>query len=151
MPNVLRKLLGTVGGAFAIFCAAIATVGVGEVLAGEATAATWGTLVLLVGLGGFTASGAKRLLAAPSRPALPGGDRDSAVLALAATEGGRVTIPEVAAKTTLTLDEAHQTLQDLSRRGLAESIVTEEGVVIYEIRGLLGPAEKQAAIDLLDV
>ena len=47
------------------------------------------------------------MLGAPVEPrALPHGDVESTVLALAAAEGGRVTIPEVAAKTPLNLDES---------------------------------------------
>lgn len=131
-------------------CAAVAAVGVGEVIAGEATAASWGALILLVGFGTFSGVGAKRLLSAPTPKALPAVDPESTVLAIAAAGGGRVTVIEVAAKSSLTIDEAESALTSLGARGLASSIVTEDGVVLYEIKGLLGPAEKRAAVDILD-
>jgi hypothetical protein len=72
------------------------------------------------------------------------------ILALAAQEGGRVTLAEVVAKTPLGLEQAREALDELSRRNMASSIVTEDGVELFQIKGLLGPAQKLAARDILE-
>ena len=61
-----------------------------------------------------------------------------------------MTVPEVAAQSRLSLDEATVAIGELTRRGMADSIVTEGGVVVYQIRGLLSVAEKASAVDILD-
>ena len=153
---MLEKLGGTLAIVFGIIAVGVGLVGVGEVVSGVADGATWGAMFVCMGLGGFALHGGTKMLRAGSRsePAAlgPGSaqDPESIVLALAAHGGGRVTVPEIAAKSRLSVDEATVAIGELTRRGMADSIVTEGGVVVYQIRGLLSPAQKAEAIDILD-
>lgn len=125
-------------------------VGLGEVLSGLATGSTYGALFFLAGVGSTASWGAWRCLRTSKRPALRDSDDIDLVLALAASEGGRVTLTEVAAKTTLNLLEARDALRELTSKNMATSIVTDDGVEVFHIKGLLGPGEKLAARDILD-
>lgn len=146
----MRTFGGVVCVVLAVVAFAVAMPGFAELFSGAANGGTYGALVFLLGSGSTASWGAYRLLRARRAPALPAADPTHVVLALAAREGGRVTVAEVAAKTHLSLQEARATLDELSRRDMASSIVTEGGVEIFQIKGLLGPAQKLAARDILD-
>lgn len=148
---MLRKVLGVGSGFMAVFAFAIAAVGLAEVIAGVADPGTWGALVFTLGLGGGASVGAYYgLRSAGTQAALPAGDPTQMILALAAREGGRVTAIEVAAKTSLTLSQAQATLEGLAAQSLVTSIVTDEGVELYRVKGLLAIGEKLEARDILD-
>ena len=107
--------------------------------------------MFLLGLGGGGSAGAYYGLRAPrAQAALPAADAVEVTLALAAKEGGRVTAIEVAAKTALTLPQAQAALKGLADQNLATSIVTDDGVELYQVKGLLALAEKLEARDILD-
>lgn len=151
---VLKKIIGGIGVFFGFTGLAVGMVGLAEILQGIADGGTYGAMVFCWGLGAFSLRGGIRALKAadePASPALaPARDPESIVLAIAAQGAGRVTVPEVAAKSRLTIEEATETLLALSKRAMAEAIVTEEGVVVYQIRGLLSVEQKANAIDILD-
>ncbi len=152
----LRTVIGTVGIVLGIMGVAVGMVGVGEVIQGVADGGTYGAMVLCFGLGAFAFRGGHKMLRGgdeEGRQALgPGSasDPESIVLALAAQGGGRVTVAEVAAKSALSIEQATETLLGLSKRGMADSIVTDDGVVIYQIPGLLSAEQKALATDILD-
>jgi hypothetical protein len=149
--GMLRKVLGVGSGVVALMCFAVAAVGIAEVIAGVPDPGTWGALVFTLGLGGGASVGAYRgLRAAPSQAALPAVDPTQMILALAAREGGHVTAIEVAAKTSLTLAQAQAALDGLAGQNLVSSIVTEDGVELYRVKGLLAIDEKREARDILD-
>ncbi|MCB9756413.1 MAG: hypothetical protein H6713_41365 [Myxococcales bacterium] len=135
----------------AICSFAIGAVGLVEILSGVADAGAYGAMVFLLGTGTFATIGARRAFkAAPEPKALPAGDAVGTVLALAAREGGRLTITEIAAKTPLSLSQAHAAMEELRQQNMLQSIITDDGVELFQIKGLLGPAEKAAARDILD-
>jgi hypothetical protein len=145
----------TVGGVVCVIIAlvafAVAMPGFAELFSGAANGGTYGALVFLLGTGSAASYGAFRALRSGSPPAAPpAADATRVILALAAQEGGRVTLAEVVAKTPLGLEQAREALDELSRRNMASSIVTEDGVELFQIKGLLGPAQKLAARDILE-
>ncbi len=148
--------MGTVGVVLSIMGIMVGLVGVDEVVEGIADGGTCGAMLLCFGLCGFAFRGGLKALRGgeTATPAAldPGGpgDPESIVLALVAQGGGLVTVPEIAAKSSLNLDQATETLLGLSNRGLADSIVTNKGVVVYQIRGLLSTEQKAVAVDILD-
>lgn len=145
----------TVGGVVCVIIAlvafAVAMPGFAELFSGAAHGGTYGALVFLLGTGSAASYGALRALRSRgATPALPAPDATREILALAAREGGRVTVAEVVAKTPLGLEQAREALDELSRRNMASSIVTEDGVELFQIKGLLAPAQKLAARDILE-
>jgi hypothetical protein len=152
---ILKQIVGAIGIFIGIACIGVSLVGLEEILTGVADGGTYGAMFFLVGVGGFSVAGGRRMLvdgAKGPKAIGPGeaSDPESIVLALAAQGGGRVTVAEVAAKSPLTIDEASETVESLTRRGMADAIVTEGGVVVYQVRGLLSPAAKANAIDILE-
>lgn len=151
-----KKIAGSIGVVLGIMMIAVGMVGVGEIIEGVADGGTYGALFMCWGVGGYALAGSRRMLKEAregSSAALGPGeasDPESMVLKLAAAGGGRVTIAEVAAQTPLSVDEATQAVATLSRRGMAEAIVIEGGVVVYEFKGLLSLEAKTGAVDILD-
>lgn len=150
MLGPMRTVGGVVCVIVALVAFAVAMPGFAELFSGAANGGTYGALVFLLGTGSAASYGAHRALRSRQAPALPASDSTHVVLALAAQVGGRVTLAEVVAKTPLSLEQARETLDDLSRRNMASSIVTEDGIELFQIKGLLGPAQKLAARDILD-
>jgi hypothetical protein len=157
----MRTALGVLCTIIAILAFAVGTVGLVEILSGLADAGGYGAFAFLSGIGGVSTWGAVRNFKAARAQALAAGapgyaaiaapvDPVKVVLELAAREGGRVTVTEVVAKTPLSLAQAHAALAELSTGELASSVVTEEGVEVFEILGLLAPAQKALARDMLD-
>lgn len=69
-------------------------------------------------------------------------------LHLASRQGGRVTAAELAADRAVAIDEATLVLNRLVAGGQATMNVTDGGVIVYEMTGLL-TAEQRAAAELL--
>ena len=87
--------------------------------------------------------GAHRTAAPPATEA----ERERRVLRLAEHEHGRVTIPEVAAHCTMTIEESKEELDRLVLLEVAEVQVTEAGVLVYVFPGFLSDQEKSRARD----
>lgn len=54
------------------------------------------------------------------------------ILKLAKATGGELTLMQVAADTTLSIDESRQFLEELVTEGIAQMIVDEAGVIVYQ-------------------
>jgi predicted Ser/Thr protein kinase len=74
-------------------------------------------------------------------------ERDRALLALAARSGGHLSMAEVVLRTGLSIEESQSALQRLSRKGLAEMIVNEDGTLGYVFTGLLSPTRRSPAVE----
>jgi hypothetical protein len=83
-----------------------------------------------------------------ARPAAtPEADRERRVLRLAEKERGRVTVPEVAARCDMTVEEAKAILDRLVVHDVAEIHVTDGGVLVYVFPGFLSDRDKAQARD----
>lgn len=90
----------------------------------------------------------------------PGADRrkleqaerawDGEFLRLAARRGGSLTVAEVMAHLDLGQEEAERRLDRFCATGLAEHRVSDEGIIVYRFQRMLGEAEKQRAVGVLD-
>ena len=145
----MRTVLGVVCALVALMAFGVSIVGFVEIVSGTATAGGYGAFGFLFGLGSLSTYGALRNLR-PRKQRAIAADPTKHVLALAATEGGRVTAAEVVAKTPLSLPEARQALATLASHNMVTSVITEQGVEVFQVKGLLGPAEKASARDILD-
>ena len=94
-------------------------------------------------------SGSRRSGQPGSQPPPPAdeAERERRVLRLAEQEHGRVTVPEVAARCTLTIEEAKTELDRLVLNQIAEIQVTTGGVLVYVFRGFLSDKDKARATD----
>ncbi len=59
-------------------------------------------------------------------------DREREILQLAQRKGGRLTITEIAADSSLTTDEAEKFMNELTSKGYVSMNVTETGVIVYD-------------------
>jgi hypothetical protein len=82
-----------------------------------------------------------------SRPPANAAEREHRVLRLAEKEHGRVTIPEVASRCNMTVQESKAELDRLVLTQIAEIQVTANGVLIYVFPGFLSDQEKSNATD----
>ena len=71
-------------------------------------------------------------------------EREKEILRLAQRKGGRLTVLEVAAETSVTLEEAEQLLNEMSVRGHVGMQVADDGAMIYEFYGLGGKPTLEA-------
>jgi hypothetical protein len=94
-------------------------------------------------------AGGSRGMGQPGSPPPPAsaGERERRVLRLAEQERGRVTIPEVAARCHMTIDESKTELDRLVLHQVAEIQVTASGVLVYVFPGFLSDKEKARATD----
>ena len=74
-------------------------------------------------------------------------ERERRVLRLAELEHGRVTVPEVAARCTMTMEESKAELDRLVLDEVAEIQVTASGVLVYVFPGFLSDKDKARATD----
>jgi hypothetical protein len=74
-------------------------------------------------------------------------DRERRILRLAEHERGRVTIPEVAARCQMTIAESKTALDRLVLHQVAETQVTQAGVLVYVFPGFLSDKDKARATD----
>lgn len=72
------------------------------------------------------------------------------LLRLARRQGGNLTVAEVVADVDLPPEEAERHLERLCLLGLAEHRVSESGVIVYRVAGLLTGREKRRAVGVLD-
>jgi hypothetical protein len=90
------------------------------------------------------------LAAAPEVPRLPRERWSAELIKLAKRHGGRVTLVEAVAESSLTPEEAQQAFDELCRDGHAEPQVTDSGLVVYAFRDILLLPEKHESRGLLD-
>lgn len=74
-------------------------------------------------------------------------ERERRVLRLVEQEHGRVTIPEVAARCSMTIEESKTELDRLVLHEVAEIQVSERGVLVYVFPGFLSDKDKARATD----
>ena len=75
---------------------------------------------------------------------------ESEILRLAARSGARLTTVEVVTELAIDASEAGEILDAMARRDLAEILVSDAGVLVYEFRDLRHLGEKDSASGLLD-
>ena len=126
----------------------------GEFASGIAFSAVFGALLLFQGgwfwlfpfalvgvlpaIKGFLSL--RRVRAAPRPPGAQAPDPQTEVLKIARLQGGRLTPALVAVDTTLSVQEAERTLDEMVRGGYATMAVSDDGRVEYEFREFLPPA-----------
>lgn len=74
-------------------------------------------------------------------------ERERRVLRLVEQEHGRVTIPEVASRCSMTIEESKTELDRLVLHQVAEIQVTANGVLVYVFPGFLSDKDKASATD----
>jgi hypothetical protein len=84
---------------------------------------------------------------ASGSPPANAAERERRVLRLAEQEHGRVTIPEVAARCTMTFEESKTELDRLVLHQVAEIQVTASGVLVYVFPGFLSDKDKAGATE----
>jgi hypothetical protein len=62
---------------------------------------------------------------------LRGGYEEKAVLAVAARNGGRATVAQIALETQLSMEEAEEAINRLCRRNIAQPDLLDDGTVVY--------------------
>lgn len=96
----------------------------------------------------FAAGGVKLVRSASTPPQsarpslLSAREIEDAVLASARKNDGRVTVTDVAADTSLTFTEAKVALETLSRAGACETLMTDNGMIVYNF-GEIAHAQKK--------
>jgi hypothetical protein len=87
---------------------------------------------------------------AARREALRLATLEAEVLALAGRRGGRLAAIEVAADIGVTTDAAEDVLRSLSIKGVAEPMVTDKGLVVYDFPDVHHLVDKGGARGVLD-
>lgn len=73
----------------------------------------------------------KRAIEATSTSGMSARQIEDAVLSSARKNNGRVTVTDVAADTSLTFTEAKQALEHLAKAGACETLLTDNGLLVY--------------------
>jgi hypothetical protein len=84
---------------------------------------------------------------ASEAPPTNAAERERRILRLVEIEHGRVTIPEVAARCSMTIEESKAELDRLVLNEVAEIQVTASGVLVYVFPGFLSDQDKARASD----
>lgn len=163
LPGALGVVIALVGGLFfTVFAVEAASGGNGRtepgvyagliVFFGGMTAAgsflAWRMLRPRSSAGGAARPGSSTGTGRTPRPAATSeADRERRVLRLAEKERGRVTVPEVAARCDMTVEEAKALLDRLVVHDVAEIHVTDSGVLVYVFPGFLSDRDKARARD----
>jgi len=77
--------------------------------------------------------------------------KERLVLKFITEKKGRVTPVEIAAETTLLIDEVKKILDTLCDNGMGQLTVTENGGIVYEFEEFVSPEEKAGAKSPLDI
>ena len=152
---MLRKLLGVFGIVLMTVGVPFVVMALHDVIVGNSKTERGTLLALVVLFGGLSfwgfrlaASGFGWNVTLPSFPRVRSArDKERAVLDLATSVGGRVTLVEVAAKCDLSLEDAANILNDLAARGAADMLIAEDGTVVYDF-DVLSESEKRRAAEL---
>jgi hypothetical protein len=65
------------------------------------------------------------------------------ILAVARSLNGRVTVLEVASRCGVSIEDAKEALSAMSRHGVIEPVLTDDGVMMYSFSGFLSPPGRQ--------
>ena len=143
-----RKNTITTGIAILIFASPCTFTLLHDLLVGSADASA--TLVLLAFFGSLMAVGGYQLWSGFQLPRKPQveitEDVERAVLRLAYSKGGKLTVSRLGMQSRLSLDESKLVLDYLERKGIARSSVRSDGTIEYEFPELL---EQSAPVDPL--
>lgn len=63
--------------------------------------------------------------------------REKQILRLAQEKGGRLTIPEIAANTSMTTVDADAVMREMTAKGYVDMQVTDSGVIVYEFYDII--------------
>jgi hypothetical protein len=110
---------------------------------------TIGALIIFVGAGCGGGWLARRNLGGP-RGGAPHSEfeREQAILALAETSQGLLTIAEVAAHCHISLDDSKRALDRLVLQRVADPRVADNGTLVYAFPGFLSEQEKASAEEI---
>jgi hypothetical protein len=136
--GIVRTLLGALGVVLVLVGLPLA-VAIGVSLAGSSTVPFATRVAGFVFFAGLTLTGAylaRRNLSRIQHAALSEFEQEQALLGLARANGGRVTLAEVASGCKLTVAESKATLERLTVQGVADVVVTDDGSVAYDFKGL---------------
>lgn len=96
-------------------------------------------VIILVALGVLPVLLARRLFLGPPAPKPPSADPQQEVLRVAASRGGELTLSHLVAELSVPLPALRYALLRLEVEGFAESVVREDGVLVYRFRELMAP------------
>ncbi len=145
----MRKLFAVICGLLSLFSLLFVFAALDDIIGGDSDTGMGILIGLLVFFGGITAS-----LAYGARALWRGGSGDpakmeTAVLQLAASRGGGLTLAEAAIGLKVPLAEARAALDHLVTQGAADTNVTDNGELVYVVGGLLSAADKASAVGVL--
>ena len=147
----LRKASGVFFGFLGLASLIFVFAAIGDLVGGGDGQTSTGILLgLLAFFSGTTAGSgllAKRLW---SGPRFEPEDHESRLLALMRRKGGRVTLPEVSLELGIPTDDAKEALDHLVLNGVADTLVSDSGVLVFSVPGLLSDGEKMDAKGVLD-
>jgi TM2 domain-containing membrane protein YozV len=87
----------------------------------------------------------------PPEPEMsPEKELETTILKLARKFQGKLTPLELAANSSLSLDDADKSLEDFVRKGYANMTVTDEGNIVYEFPGFLQFGSNNNTYDMLE-
>ena len=151
LPTVVDARMGRFIRVLGWTMIAIAALGVAvefdNTVAGKAKNRAVGiVMILLFGAGGvrLLRSG-KRTMEIMSTGGLTARQVEDAVLASARKNSGRVTVTDVAADTSLTFTEAKTALERLAIAGACETLMTDNGMIVYNFREIIHAHKKDDA------
>lgn len=130
----MRRFIGFLGGALALFCLTciIAVAGLhGAYTVGAKIAACIFFLGMAAGFGFLARWGFRKPGPDQSQPEVHSAQIRE-ILQLAKAAEGELTLMQVAADTTLSIEESRQFLEELVTEGMAQMIVDEAGVILYQ-------------------
>lgn len=137
----MRGMKKLIGGGISIFVGAFMLLGFTVSFSEKGGSADIGDVVAIVlfiiapialGTGLIRSHLRAKRKALEAREKLAYSKRERQVLRLAQQKGGRLTIPEIAADTSLTTQEAEEFMRRLVTNGYVNMDVTETGVIVYE-------------------
>lgn len=149
-PQRMRTIIGIVAVLFALANSVFVIAAIYDLTDGQSRTSTGILLAMLLLFGGLTALGAwlaMRMLGHGKAAAIRASEQ--LVLETARARGGRLTVAELAATTSLTVEQAHAALERLCRQRIAEIHYTDDLTPVYAFRGLLSADEKASARDPL--
>jgi hypothetical protein len=148
-----RTLLTYFGIALIVINLTLAVAAVGNLVSGKAASnvgGTIGALILFVGCAvcGYMMPRAGRRSSSGPEPPHSDFEREQAILALADSNDGRLTVAEVAAHCHLGLAVSKKSLDRLVVDRVADVRVADNGTLVYVFPGFLSDAEKRAAEEI---
>ncbi|MBA2661313.1 MAG: hypothetical protein H0U74_03410 [Bradymonadaceae bacterium] len=145
----MKGCLGCLGLVVVAFCAMMGVALIADIILGTggALGTNLGLIVFMAIIGtgaGVVAWKNVKHLFTKSAAITP--QEEHRVLALAAHNGGRLTVEEVAVHCHMPVDQSRRLLDGLVLNQVADTWISENGNLVYVFRGLLG-SDKQSARD----